>query len=93
MPFNQMQNGNSISSASNDYGFYKPGEVYRRVLKEWRHNRHEPVSRDRSVEVKWYDPRNGGELQNGTVTAVTGGGSRNVVGANSTEQMIVSANR
>ncbi|NJL30870.1 MAG: carbohydrate-binding protein, partial [Phycisphaerales bacterium] len=30
------------------------------------------------LEVKWYDPRNGGALQNGTVTTVTGGASRGI---------------
>jgi Bacterial Ig domain/Domain of unknown function (DUF5060)/Bacterial Ig-like domain/Putative collagen-binding domain of a collagenase len=29
-----------------------------------------------NYDVRWYDPRNGGALQNGSVTSVTGGGSR-----------------
>ena len=28
--------------------------------------------------VKWYDPRNGGALQNGTVTSITGPGAKSL---------------
>jgi hypothetical protein len=28
-----------------------------------------------AFDVKWYDPRHGGELQDGSVTSVEGGGS------------------
>ena len=37
--------------------------------------------------VKWFDPRNGGALQNGSVTSVTGGGNRAIGNApNNTNQ-------
>ncbi len=37
------------------------------------------LSRQSGVfSVKWFDPRNGGDLKNGTITSVTGGGSRSI---------------
>ncbi|MEO0796831.1 MAG: carbohydrate-binding protein [Verrucomicrobiota bacterium] len=31
-----------------------------------------------TFDVRWFDPRNGGNLQNGSVTSITGGGSRSI---------------
>ncbi len=78
IPFWEMQNDNGISSASNDYGFYKSGEVYVGYLKNGGTTNMDLSNATGSFEVKWFDPRNGGGLQDGTVTSVTGGGSRSV---------------
>lgn len=39
------------------------------------------MSRYRSVTftIKWFDPRNGGSLQNGSLTSIKGGGSLQLV--------------
>ena len=78
IPFWQMQNDDAISTASNDYGFFKSGEVYVAYLKNGGTTDIALNDATGVMEVKWYDPRNGGALQDGTVTSVTGGGTRNV---------------
>ncbi|WP_068259802.1 DUF5060 domain-containing protein [Rubripirellula obstinata] len=77
IPFWDMVNDNSISTASDDYGFYQEGEVYTVYLKDGG-----TTSLDLSAapagetfNVKWFDPRNGGVLQDGSVTQVVSGGS------------------
>ena len=44
-----------------------------------------------TYDVKWYDPRNGGDLQNGTITSVSGGGTVNIGNAanNTTSDWVV----
>lgn len=78
IPFWQMQNDNEISSASNDYGFYKSGESYTVYLKNGGTTDLDLSGTTGSYDVRWFDPRNGGPLQLGSVSQVTGGGSANL---------------
>ena len=78
IPFWQMKNNNALSSAANDYCFYKWGETYVVYLKSGGGTRLNLTGVKGSFEVKWYDPRNGGNLQQGSVAAVKGGGSPNL---------------
>lgn len=78
IPFWRMQNDNSISTALNDYGFYEPGEVYVAYLKNGGTTNIDLAGASGQFEVKWFDPRNGGDLQSGSVTTVAGGSSQNV---------------
>lgn len=76
IPFWEMVNDNTISTAANDYGFYKSGEVYTVYLKNGgtTNLNLNAQSVNDTFTVKWFDPRNGGGLQDGTVTQVNGGG-------------------
>lgn len=78
IPFWQMQNDNSISTASNDYGFYKPGEVYVAYLKNGGSTSIDLTGATGQFEVRWFDPRNGGGLLDGSVGNVSGGAARSV---------------
>ncbi|MEM9304808.1 MAG: Ig-like domain-containing protein, partial [Pseudomonadota bacterium] len=77
LPLREMSSSDSLASSSrggNSYALIKPGEVY-------------AVYNDRNggelvldlpagqYEVKWFDPRNGGALLDGTVPQVAGGSS------------------
>ena len=73
IPFWQMQNDNSISTASDDYGFYKSDDTYVVYLKDGGTTSLDLTAASGTFEVKWFDPRNGGSLQNGTVGIVEGG--------------------
>lgn len=73
LPFWQMSNNNDISSADNDYCFYKPGSVYVVYLKNGGTTDLDLRGFTGPFEVKWYDPRSGGHLQSGSVTEVDGG--------------------
>jgi len=78
VPFWAMESHDELTSVEADYCFAKPGEVYVVYLKSGG-----PVALDlRGVEglfeVMWYDPRNGGPLQAGTVREIAGGGMRDL---------------
>ncbi|MEA1950921.1 MAG: DUF5060 domain-containing protein, partial [Planctomycetota bacterium] len=72
IPFWEMSSNDAISSASNDYGFIKPGEVYVVYLKSGGSTNLNLSGVSGTFDVKWFDPRNGGNLQLGTVGQVPG---------------------
>ena len=76
LPFQEMASADNLTSSSSDYVFAKEGEVYAVYL---------PDGGSASLglaggayDVQWFDPRNGGALQTGTVTSVDGGGTRSI---------------
>jgi hypothetical protein len=76
LPFWEMQSRDELTSAADDYCFAHPGVVYAVYLPH-------SGSTNLLVEagqysVRWYDPRHGGELQQGSVTEVQGAGSRSI---------------
>ncbi len=80
LPFHEMRHADSLTPDPLDFVFAKPGEVYAVYLPDGG-----PVELDLSgaqgqFEVKWYNPRHGGELQPGTVKMVAGGGRRSLGG-------------
>ena len=78
LPVTQMTNDNGLSSNSNDYCFAKKGDVYVIMLKSGGTTNVDLGTVAASFDVKWFDPRNGGNLQNGTVTQVSGPGTKNI---------------
>ena len=78
LPFWQMDNDNSMSSASNDYAFFKEGAVYAIYLENGGTTNLDLSGVVGQFEVMWYDPRHGGALQSGSVTSVSGGGMRSL---------------
>ncbi len=74
IPFHQMVNDNSKSSSANSYTFYKQGESYVVYLKNGGTTTLDLTGTSGPFLVRWYDPRNGGALKNGSVTQVNGGG-------------------
>lgn len=75
LPFAEMSHRDDLTPASNDYVFAKPGEVYAVYLPAGGTTTLDLSDASGRFEVKWYDPRHGGELQDGSVTSVDGGGS------------------
>jgi len=83
LPFQEMQGadplvGNGNHSGNGRYCLAKTGQIYAVYLPDGG-----PADLDLSgvsgaFEVRWYDPRNGGSLQNGSVTAVAGGATVNL---------------
>ncbi|WP_378181230.1 Ig-like domain-containing protein [Aquimarina sp. SS2-1] len=78
LPLTQMQNNNSLSSNSNDYCYAKQGEAYVIYLKNGGSTNLNLNGQSGAYTVKWYDPRNGGNLKNGSVTSINGGGNRSL---------------
>jgi hypothetical protein len=73
LPLEQMVTDNTLSSAKNAYCFYAPGNVYLVYLKDGGSSQLDLSGQSGVYDIKWYNPRSGGPLQNGTVLTVNGG--------------------
>lgn len=72
LPFTEMQPADELTAVADDYCFARPGEVYAVYL---------PAGDSTELElaqgrysVRWYNPRQGGELAAGTVETLSGPG-------------------
>lgn len=72
LPFEEMKSADHLGLAYADYGFAKAGEVYCIYLFDGGNTRLNLEDHDGPFEVHWFDPREGGELQRGTVRYVWG---------------------
>lgn len=67
------------STTGDDFTLYKDGEIYGIYnTKSGTGMSLDLTGKTGSYTVKWYDPRNGGALQNGTVTTIAGGAKRDL---------------
>ena len=83
VPFVSMSNengliGNGNNNNDNGYCLAKKGTHYVIYLPNGGSKNLNLSGVSGSFSVKWYDPRNGGGLQNGTVTSINGGGNRSI---------------
>lgn len=77
LPFWDMQPADNILSHNDAYALKKEGEVYAVYLE--RGNRSTTVDLAQgNYTIKWYNPRSGGNLLNGSVTTVTGGNNKSI---------------
>jgi hypothetical protein len=76
LPFPQMRPADELTPRKDDYCFAKPGDVYAVYLPDG--GSAELTLPRGKYTVKWYDPRRGGRLQDGTVGALGGPGSRSI---------------
>lgn len=79
MPLAQMEPANNLTSDNSDYVLAQDGEIYAVYLPQGGSaSLNVGGSSSKSFDVRWYDPRNGGGLQQGSVATVNGGGTRNL---------------
>lgn len=78
LPFAEMHHADALTPLPNDYVFAKPGEVYAVYLPDGGTTTLDLSKASGTFEVKWYNPRTGGDLQDGTVHTIQGGGSRSL---------------
>ena len=78
LPFHQMKHYGDLTTKADDWVFAKPGDVYAIYLPDGGTTELDLSGVSAGFEVKWYDPRHGGELLNGSVRSVQGGGRRNL---------------
>ncbi|WP_299461681.1 DUF5060 domain-containing protein [uncultured Microscilla sp.] len=71
----QMKNDNGLTADGSDYVFAKTGEVYVVFRPNGGAATLNLSGATGTYKVQWYDPRNGGGLQNGSVTSLSAGGS------------------
>lgn len=76
LPFQQMRHDDDLTPTADDYVFAKRGEIYAIYLPDGGTTTLDLTGVDGRFEVKWYDPRYGGGLLNGSVLTVQGGGQR-----------------
>jgi hypothetical protein len=74
LPFPEMESNDGLSSAGDDYCFAKYGQVYAIYLPYGGSTDINLDTFNGTFPVKWYNPRTGGGLQDGSVTFVTGPG-------------------
>ncbi len=75
LPFNEMKSNDALATNGASYVFAKAGEVYAVYLKNGGTTNLNLAGASGTLTVKWYDPRNGGDLVDGTVKQVNGGSS------------------
>ncbi len=76
LPFERMKHADELTTAADDYVLALPGEVYAVYLPDGGSAELDLSDAVGEFEVHWYDPRHGGELQQGSVTSLVGGGRR-----------------
>ena len=78
LPFWQMQHDDALTSRDNDYVFAKKGDIYAIYLMEGGSAMLNLKNVEGDFTVQWYDPRNGGPLQQGDVKMVRGGSEQSL---------------
>ena len=76
LPFEQMEPANQLTSNPSDYCFAYPGKIYAVYLPEGGTTKLD--LREGPYEVRWYDPRHGGDLQIGTIDMIRGPGMKSI---------------
>jgi hypothetical protein len=73
-PLEQMQNHDVLINVENAWCLANPGEIYIVYLPATTQNARLQLTGNKTYSVKWFNPREGGELQNGSVTSISGSG-------------------
>ncbi|MFW6107097.1 MAG: DUF5060 domain-containing protein [bacterium] len=74
LPFAEMRHADHLTPAGDDYCFAKYGVVYAIYLPDGGSARLDLLTSPATFKVRWYSPRTGGDLQEGTVPQVKGPG-------------------
>ncbi|OJJ17081.1 hypothetical protein BKI52_30675 [marine bacterium AO1-C] len=74
----KMANNDNLASGASNRCFAEVGRTYVIYLENGGSSNLNLNGQSGSFTVKWFDPRNGGALQNGNVTSISGGGNRSI---------------
>jgi len=69
-----MNPNNALVNVKGAFCLEKPGEIYVVYLPAGTQNAKISLPGEKSFSVKWFNPREGGEMHDGTVTSVQGKG-------------------
>ena len=75
LPFMEMKHADELTSANDDYCFAKTGEVYAVYLLNGEATEIDLARNVDAFEIKWYNPREGGSLLDGSTKSISGPGS------------------
>ncbi|KAA5826432.1 DUF5060 domain-containing protein [Algibacter amylolyticus] len=73
LPFSEMQSADGLTDNPNDFVFAKNDDTYAIYLPEVKETKINLFGSKNTFQVKWYNPRTGGDLQNGSVKTIEGG--------------------
>jgi hypothetical protein len=76
LPFHEMNHADELTPNPRDFVFAKRNDVYAVYLPDGGTAELDLTGASGTFDVHWYDPRSGGELQEGTVQTLFGGASR-----------------
>ena len=74
LPLRRMASRDDLTTAADDYCLAEPGQTYAIYLPHGQPTRLDLEDGDATFSVRWFDPRDGGELQTGSVAVVRGPG-------------------
>ncbi|HSM48002.1 MAG TPA: putative collagen-binding domain-containing protein, partial [Draconibacterium sp.] len=77
-PLEEMKSNNSLVNAKGAFCLEKPGEIYLIYLPAGTQNSKISLPGEKTFSVKWFNPREGGEMQDGNVTSVEGKGFQTI---------------
>ncbi len=77
-PVTEMNSMNELISSNDDYCYAKEGDTYLVLLKKGVKSQLNLKEFDGNYSVKWFDPRNGGPLQNGSIKRIKGSGMKSL---------------
>jgi hypothetical protein len=78
IPFWEMSCTDELVSGPQNYCLCKPGQIYVVYLKRGAESKLDLSNGSGAFEVAWYNPREGGSLQRGSVRAIHGGSTCNL---------------
>ena len=73
IPFWEMSNANQLLETKNGYCLAQPRHLYLVYLKRGKPTTLDLSRADGQFEVRWFNPREGGDLQSGSTEAVSAG--------------------
>ena len=77
-PVTEMSSQNQLISSEGDFCFAKEGDTYIALLKKGGESQLDLKPSNGEFSVQWFDPRNGGELQTGSVKTIRGSGKQSL---------------
>jgi hypothetical protein len=77
-PLEKMNCSDELVNSKGAFCFAKPGEIYIVYLPAGTQNAKINLSGDKTFSIKWFNPRDGGEMQAGTVATAQGKGFQSV---------------
>ncbi len=80
LPFTEMQSADGLTDNEEDFVFAKNEEIYAIYLPEVKETKINLFSSKSTFSVRWYNPRLGGKLENGTIKTIKGGSINTFIG-------------
>ncbi|OEK08819.1 hypothetical protein A8C32_00655 [Flavivirga aquatica] len=74
----KMQNNDALASGNKNRCLAQEGKTYIIYLENGGSSNLNLTGQSGNFKVKWFNPRNGGSLQNGSVRTITGGGNKSI---------------